>query len=89
MALLRLPWPTTWKYVSTNKIILVDKENNVIHLSNNIQVLYSMVMPSLDTRLDRCRSFQLACVKKAPLLVQCLSDKDFLEGAAPHTRRYV
>lgn len=47
-----------------------------------------MVMPSSDTRLDRSRSFQLACVKKAPLLVQCLSDKDFLQGAAPHTRRY-
>ncbi|KAG6452569.1 hypothetical protein O3G_MSEX007736 [Manduca sexta] len=53
----------------------------------NIEVLYSMVMPSSDTRLDRCRSFQLACAKKAPLLVQCLSSKDFLQGAAPHTRR--
>ncbi|CAB3237376.1 unnamed protein product [Arctia plantaginis] len=53
----------------------------------NVEVLYSMVMPSSDTRLDRCRSFQLACVKKAPLLVQCLSDKDFLQDAAPHTRR--
>uniref|UniRef100_A0A2A4J087 ubiquitinyl hydrolase 1 n=1 Tax=Heliothis virescens TaxID=7102 RepID=A0A2A4J087_HELVI len=53
----------------------------------NVEVLYSMVMPSSDTRLERCRSFQIACVKKAPLLVQCLSDKDFLQGAAPHTRR--
>lgn len=53
----------------------------------NVEVLYSMVMPSSDTKLDRCRSFQLACVRKAPLLVQCLSDTDFLHGAAPHTRR--
>ncbi|XP_063829213.1 probable ubiquitin carboxyl-terminal hydrolase FAF-X [Ostrinia nubilalis] len=53
----------------------------------NIEVLYSMVMPSSDTRLERGRNFQLACVKKAPLLVQCLSDKEFLQGAAPHTRR--
>ncbi|KAI8429984.1 hypothetical protein MSG28_000438 [Choristoneura fumiferana] len=53
----------------------------------NVEVLYSMVMPSSDTRLDRSRSFQLACVKKAPLLIQCLSDKDFLQGAAAHTRR--
>ncbi|CAK1599935.1 unnamed protein product [Parnassius mnemosyne] len=53
----------------------------------NIEVLHSMVLPSSDIRLDRSRSFQLACVKKAPLLVQCLSDKDFLHGAAPHTRR--
>ncbi|KAF9415212.1 hypothetical protein HW555_007088 [Spodoptera exigua] len=53
----------------------------------NVEVLYSMVMPSSDTRLERCRSFQIACVKKAPLLVQCLSDSDFLQGAAPHTRR--
>ncbi|CAH0691384.1 unnamed protein product [Chilo suppressalis] len=53
----------------------------------NIEVLYSMVMPSSDTKLERCRSFQLACVKKAPLLVQCLSDKEFLNGAAAHTRR--
>ncbi|VVC97156.1 unnamed protein product [Leptidea sinapis] len=50
-------------------------------------VLYSMIMPSSDTKLDRNRSFQLACVKKAPLLVQCLSDSEFLKGAAPHTRR--
>lgn len=53
------------------------------------QVLHSMVLPSSESRLDRSRSFQLACVKKAPLLVQCLSDKDFLHGAAPHTRRYI
>ncbi|XP_050553146.1 probable ubiquitin carboxyl-terminal hydrolase FAF-X isoform X2 [Spodoptera frugiperda] len=53
----------------------------------NVEVLYSMVMPSSDTRLERCRNFQIACVKKAPLLVQCLSDNDFLQGAAPHTRR--
>ncbi|XP_047523488.1 probable ubiquitin carboxyl-terminal hydrolase FAF [Pieris napi] len=53
----------------------------------NIEVLYSMVMPSSDTRLERNRSFQLACVKKAPLLVQCLSNGEFLKGAAPHTRR--
>lgn len=46
-----------------------------------------MVMPSSDMRLERNRNFQLACVKKAPLLVQCLSDKDFLAGAAAHTRR--
>ncbi|XP_052737124.1 probable ubiquitin carboxyl-terminal hydrolase FAF-X isoform X2 [Bicyclus anynana] len=53
----------------------------------NVEVLYSMVMPSSDTRLERNRSFQLACVKKAPLLVQCLSDSEFLKDAAPHTRR--
>ncbi|XP_060810679.1 probable ubiquitin carboxyl-terminal hydrolase FAF-X isoform X1 [Amyelois transitella] len=53
----------------------------------NVEVLYSMVMPSSDTRLERSRSFQLACVKKAPLLVQCLSDDEFLKDAAPHTRR--
>ncbi|XP_068629076.1 probable ubiquitin carboxyl-terminal hydrolase FAF isoform X3 [Battus philenor] len=53
----------------------------------NIEVLHSMVLPSSESRLDRSRNFQLACVKKAPLLVQCLSDKDFLNGAAPHTRR--
>ncbi|KAG7304516.1 hypothetical protein JYU34_011466 [Plutella xylostella] len=53
----------------------------------NVEVLYSMVMPSSDARLERNRSFQLACVKKAPLLVQCLSDKEFLQGAAAHTRR--
>ncbi|XP_028043113.1 probable ubiquitin carboxyl-terminal hydrolase FAF-X isoform X2 [Bombyx mandarina] len=53
----------------------------------NIEVLYSMVMPSSDTRLERSRNYQLACVKKAPLLVKCLSDKDFLKDAAPHTRR--
>ncbi|XP_063547239.1 probable ubiquitin carboxyl-terminal hydrolase FAF-X isoform X2 [Cydia strobilella] len=53
----------------------------------NVEVLYSMVMPSSDTKLDRSRSFQLACVKKAPLLIQCLADKDFLQGASSHTRR--
>ncbi|XP_072935903.1 probable ubiquitin carboxyl-terminal hydrolase FAF isoform X3 [Epargyreus clarus] len=53
----------------------------------NVEVLYSMVMPASETRLERARSFQLACVKKAPLLVQCLSDDEFLLAAAPHTRR--
>ncbi|XP_069354342.1 ubiquitin carboxyl-terminal hydrolase 9X isoform X2 [Maniola hyperantus] len=53
----------------------------------SIEVLHSMVMPSSDSRLERNRSFQLACVKKAPLLVQCLSDSEFLKNAAPHTRR--
>ncbi|XP_026323637.1 probable ubiquitin carboxyl-terminal hydrolase FAF-Y isoform X2 [Hyposmocoma kahamanoa] len=53
----------------------------------NVEVLYSMIMPSSDTRLERSLNFQISCVKKAPLLVECLSDKDFLQGAVPHTRR--
>ncbi|XP_013166422.1 PREDICTED: probable ubiquitin carboxyl-terminal hydrolase FAF-X, partial [Papilio xuthus] len=53
----------------------------------NMQVLHSMVLPSTDSRLERSRNFQLACVKKAQLLVLSLSDKDFLYGAASHTRR--
>lgn len=53
----------------------------------NLEVLYSMVMPTIDLKSEPTRVYQMACVKKSPLLIQCISDENFMKGAVSLTRR--